>query len=257
MYHKPHPLLAPSPHKLSHVPAFRLEVWTGNVFSRHCKTAPLRAAQPRVQQFVAFQRVSPSTFLAYGIFSSLPSCSHFLHASEEKTPQAFLSTIRPHQVHAHLAHQLPQSSLPFGFPALTRMQMCKTMATTPCQPQQGTEAQQDAVPPLPDILSSPTRRMCGQCWSVLIKKGFVTPTTMFGLVRRERAQKDVTLRASSRHTAASGQRGAVSYSRGLCPGGVFLKFTVMDREIGAVVAAVPQGSQAAVTTDRRAAIEAS
>lgn len=131
------------------------------------------------------------------------------------------------------------------------------MATTPCQPQQGTAAQQDAVPTLPDILSSPTRRMCGQCWSVLIKKGFVTPTTMFGLERRERAENNTTLRVSSRHTAASGQHGSVSYLRSLCPGGIFFKFTVMDSEIGTVVAAVPQGSKAAVTTDRIVAIEAS
>lgn len=124
------------------------------------------------------------------------------------------------------------------------------MATTPWQPQKGTAAQQDAVPTLPDILSSPTRRMCGQCWSVLIKKGFVTPTTMFGLERRERAESNTTLRVSSRHTAASGQHGSVSYLRSLCPGGIFFKFTVMDSEIGTVVAAVPQGSKAAVTTDR-------
>lgn len=41
----------------------------------------------------------------------------------------------------------------------------------------------------PAILGSPTRRTWGQCWSVLIKKGFVTPRTTFGL-EREREKKE-------------------------------------------------------------------
>ena len=45
-----------------------------------------------------------------------------------------------------------------------------------------------AQPASPDILGSPTRRMWGQCWSVLIKKGFVTPRTTLGLERGEREQ---------------------------------------------------------------------
>lgn len=40
----------------------------------------------------------------------------------------------------------------------------------------------------PDILGSPTRRTWGQCWSVLIKKGFVTPRTTLGL-ETEREQE--------------------------------------------------------------------
>jgi len=44
----------------------------------------------------------------------------------------------------------------------------------------------------PDILGSPTRRMWGQCWSVLIKKGFVTPRTTFGLERGEKRERAVS-----------------------------------------------------------------
>lgn len=111
------------------------------------------------------------------------------------------------------------------------------------------------VAPSPDIRSSPTRRMCGQCWRVLIKKGFVTPTTMFGLERGERKkQHDVNHGVSSAQTAACVQQGAPGYLRGLCPGGVLFKFAVVDGKVGPVVTAVPQRSEAAVTTHTTVAI---
>lgn len=44
------------------------------------------------------------------------------------------------------------------------------------------------------------------------------------------------------------------YLRSLSPGGVLLKFTVVDGKIGPVVTTVPQRGKTAVTTDRRVAI---
>ena len=59
----------------------------------------------------------------------------------------------------------------------------------------------------PDILGSPTRRMWGQCWSVLIKKGFVTPRTTFGLEREKKGGKEAR-RGGGRGGAGKGRGGA-------------------------------------------------
>lgn len=91
-----------------------------------------------------------------------------------------------------------------------------------------------------------------------MKKGFVTPTTMFGLERGERKkQHDVNHGVSFTQTAACVQQGAPGYLRGLCPGGVLFKFAVVDGEVGPVVTAVPQRSEAAVTTHTTVAIQTS
>lgn len=50
--------------------------------------------------------------------------------------------------------------------------------------------------------------MCGQCWRVLIKKGFVTPTTMFGLERGEKKGRSVLTCGFPSHS--SGKEGSKS-----------------------------------------------
>lgn len=101
-------------------------------------------------------------------------------------------------------------------------------------------------PPLPAILGSPSRRRWGQCCSILIKKGFVTPSTTFGL-RRKRPERKGEREGTPQQDPPLPlpAHSAAKHSRGLCPGGVLLELAVMDGEIGAVVAAVLQRSQAA------------
>lgn len=67
----------------------------------------------------------------------------------------------------------------------------------------------------PDILGSPTRRMWGQCWSVLIKKGFVTPRTTFGLEREKKGGKEAR-RGGGRSRAGRGRGGAEDGAYGAC-----------------------------------------
>lgn len=55
-------------------------------------------------------------------------------------------------------------------------------------------------------------------------------------------------------TVACVQQGSPGYLRGLCPGGVLFEFAVVDGKVGPVVTAVPQRSEAAVTTHRTVAI---
>lgn len=63
--------------------------------------------------------------------------------------------------------------------------------------------------------------------------------------------------SASTQTAVSGQQAPPGYLRSLSPGGVLLKFTVVDGKIGPVVTTVPQRGKTAVTTDRRVAIQTS
>lgn len=131
--------------------------------------------------------------------------SPFLNASEKKPQQVILSTIcLHHYLCSFYTSTESESRLPFGFSAFTGMNTCKTMASTATVNSLLASNKvylhnSTLVPPLPDILSSPTRRMCGQCWRVLIKKGFVTPTTMFGLERGEKRQNNANLRVSFTH----------------------------------------------------------
>ena len=67
----------------------------------------------------------------------------------------------------------------------------------------------------PDILGSPTRRMWGQCWSVLIKKGFVTPRTTVGLEREKKGGKEAR-RGGGRSRAGRGRGGAEDGAYGAC-----------------------------------------
>jgi len=92
-----------------------------------------------------------------------------------------------------------------------------------------------------------------------MKKGFVTPTTMFGLKRggEKKKQNNANLRVSFTQTVANRSQGSAGYLRSLCPGGILFKFTVVDGKIGTVVTTVPQRSKAAVTTERRVAIQTS
>ena len=97
----------------------------------------------------------------------------------------------------------------------------------------------------PDILGSPTRRMWGQCWSVLIKKGFVTPRTTFGLEREKKGGKEAR-RGGGRSRGRAGEgRGRGRRLRGLRARGKLLELAVMDGEVGAVIAAELEGLQAA------------
>lgn len=58
-------------------------------------------------------------------------------------------------------------------------------------------------------MGSPTRRMWGQCWSVLIKKGFVTPRTTFGLEREEREREEAE--KQTQYPAQEGREGTGTY----------------------------------------------
>lgn len=117
---------------------------------------------------------------------------------KRKTKQVIFSTICLHHCSCSTCTSTDSEfSLAFGFSALTAMRTCKMSCTTAASsllaPHEVKQHNGTWGPPLPDILSSPTRRMCGQCWSVLMKKGFVTPTTMFGLERKEKVQNNATL----------------------------------------------------------------
>lgn len=99
----------------------------------------------------------------------------------------------------------------------------------------------EAGPASPDILGSPMRRMWGQCWSVLIRKGLVTPRTTFGLEREERER-------GSRGSGGPGQARpeAGGRLRGLRARRKLLELAVVDGEVRAIVAAELEGLQAAV-----------
>lgn len=148
--------------------------------------------------------LSFSTSVLCAIFSFLPRKDFSFSSCFRKNPQqVILSTIHLHHcLHSSCTWTESEPTFPFGFSGiLTGMKMREAMdstATVSSPPASNKVYQHNSslVPPLPDILSSPTRRMCGQCWRVLIKKGFVTPTTMFGLERGEKTQDNAKLRAS-------------------------------------------------------------
>ena len=119
---------------------------------------------------------------------------------------------------------------------------------------------------LPACFMSPLRMMCGQCCSVFAKKGLVTPRMTDGLwmeTGRENTGDSTIIRMINLthsilfvflqiYLYSALLKGSTPaavlvhlYSRSLGPGGVLLKFTVVDGEVRSEVTAVTQGRDAA------------
>jgi hypothetical protein len=87
----------------------------------------------------------------------------------------------------------------------------------------------------------------------LIKKGFVTPRTTFGLERERERESEEAERGPGRWYKRAG--GKEVCLRGLCACGELLEFAVMDSEVGAEIAAELEGLQAAVEMGQQEASE--
>lgn len=110
----------------------------------------------------------------------------------------------------------------------------------PTPPPLPTATQRGPSPALPAIQSSPRRRMWGQCCSILIKKGFVTPRSTLGLSGASRGvRKGLLPRKPLQAPWAEG------HSRALRPRRVLFELAVVNSEVWAEVAAVLQGRKAA------------
>lgn len=195
---KSYPPLTPPSHQPSHQLTFLLKFRNRNALRRHRKKNPLlNLGVSLASQTITGVSLPASPSLCNNFLCPAQE-GHllFLMHQEKKPQQVFPSTVcLHHRLRSPCASPEPESRLPSAFSAPTGMGMGKMLASTATV---GSLPASDKVyqhirtllPALPDILSSPTRRMCGQCWRVLIKKGFVTPTTMFGLERGGKRKAD-------------------------------------------------------------------